>query len=262
MDSLETIAQRMMQKIHRGEISVTSTTQKIEYECEICKDEEWIIDQDTNSARPCRCREAKLYKRIIESCGITEAFLQKTFDNYEVLSEPTRRMLITARKYVENFDLIRDTKNNSLGLLGQVGSGKTHLTIAVANELMKKNIGVRYMQYREDLPRIKQVVTSEIDYNREMSKYKNAAVLLIDDLYKNAIGKGPYGEYLNEADKRIMFEIINHRYIKQLPIIISSECSAMQILDLDEGIGSRMIEMTKGHIAEISGKEHNYRLRR
>ena len=234
---------------------------KPEYECEICKDNEWIMDSETNTAKKCKCAEARHYKRIIESCGITGAFLERNFNNYEIISKQTELMYTTALDYSATFNLIRSTRNNSLALLGQVGSGKTHLTIAVANELMKKNIGVRYMQYREDIPRIKQVITSEIDYHREVSKYKNATVLLIDDLYKNAIGKGPYGEYLNDADKRVMFEIINHRYFNGLPIIVSSEYDSGKLLDLDEGIGSRIIEMCKGHIVEVKGPEHNYRLR-
>lgn len=251
----------MIQRISGELQSTLIPSEKIEYECEICKDEEWIFDIENNSARPCRCREVKLYKRIIETSGITESFLQKDFNNFKVTNKQTETMLKGSKDYADTFDLIKDTKNNSLALLGQVGSGKSHLTIAVANELMKKNIGVRYMQYREDIPRIKRYATDEENYNKEINKYKNATVLLIDDLYKSAIGRGQYGEYLNDADKRIIFEIINYRYFKNAPIIISSESSITQILDLDEGIGSRIFEMCKGHIIEIKGKENNYRIR-
>ena len=250
-----------------GELKNSSQEDKEpkKYECDICKDEEWIYIKDEfglySTARPCKCREAKLYKKIIESSGITEAFLQKNFENYNITNKQTETALKVAKDYASTYELIKDTKNNSIALLGQVGSGKTHLTIAIANELMKDNIGIRYMQYREDIPRIKRLATSEEDYTREINKYKNATVLLIDDLYKSAIGRGQYGEYLNDADKRIMFEIINHRYFKGLPILISSECGMKQIIDLDEGVGSRILEMCKGHIVEIVGKENNYRLK-
>ena len=260
MDNIQAIANRILAQLQNG--TLTTSSSKHDYECEICKDNDWIFDPDTNTAKKCKCAEVKHYKRIIESCGITGAFLERNFDNYEVVSKQTELMLNTAKDYTATFHLIQNTKNNSLALLGQVGIGKTHLTIAVANELMKKNIGVRYLQYREDIPRIKQVITNEIDYNNAVNKFKTAPVLLIDDLYKNAIGKGPYGEYLNDADKRVMFEIINHRYFNGLPIIVSSECNTDKLLDLDEGIGSRIIEMCKGHIVQVKGMEHNYRLRR
>mgnify|MGYP000929336721 CR=1 FL=1 len=236
----------------------SSTKDEKHYECELCKDTEWIFDMETNSARPCKCREAKLYRRIIENCGISKAFLEKTFDNFKPITKDVNIAFNTAKDYVLKFETVKGTKNNSIALLGQVGSGKTHLSIAIANEFMKRNIGVRYMQYREDITRIKQVITDEEDYNKELNKYKNATVLLIDDLYKGAISN----KSLNDSDKRIMFEIVNYRYFKGSPIIVSSECRLSQMLELDEGIGSRILEMCKGHIAEIIGRENNYRLRK
>lgn len=166
-----------------------------------------------------------------------------------------------AVNYCRQFETIRNTENNSIAFLGQVGSGKTHLSIAIANVLMKKNIGVRYMQYREDIMRIKQSAMDEEAYAREINKYKTATVLLIDDLFKGAVQKNRMGyEYVNEADLRAMFEIINYRYFKKAPFIISSEYGTDKLLEFDEAIGSRIIERCKGHIIELQGAELNYRL--
>lgn len=232
------------------------------YECEICKDEEWVFDFETNTAKPCTCREVKLYKKILESSGITKAFLERNFNNFIPKNITSKTAKDVAMDYVMKFESIRKSKNNSIAFLGQVGSGKTHLSIAIANELMKKNIGVRYMQYREDITKIKQVATDEESYTKEINKYKTATVLLIDDLYKNATYKHQKSgyEFLNDADKRVMFEIVNYRYFNNAPMIISSEYFMSDIIDFDEGIGSRIIEMCKGHIIEMRGIELNYRL--
>lgn len=236
-------------------------TEAKRYECEICKDEEWIYDEETNSVRPCKCREVKIYKRILEASGITQAFLQRTFDNFKPTNQITASAKAMAMDYVKKFDDIRNSRNNSIAFLGQVGAGKTHLSIAIANELMKRNIGVKYMQYREDITRIKQVAMDEEAYAKEINKYKNATVLLIDDLYKNATNRTRTGyEVLNDSDKRVMFEIVNYRYFKNAPMIISSEYLVEDILSFDEGIGSRIFEMCKGHIMEFEGQELNYRL--
>lgn len=258
MDQLEQIANRILNSI---KVNSSGTGEKTEYECEICHDEEWIFDIENNSAKPCKCREAKHYKKIIESSGITEAFLERNFQNFKPTNRVAANAKAMAMDYVKKFGKIKDSKNNSIALVGQVGAGKTHLSIAIANELMKMNIGVRYMQYREDITRIKQLAADEENYTREINKYKNATVLLIDDLYKNATYKNRAGyEYLNDADKRAMFEIANYRYFKGTPIIISSEYTVNEILDFDEGIGSRIFEMCKGHIMEFQGQELNYRL--
>lgn len=241
-------------------IKANSST-KDNYECELCQDMEWIINPKTNSAKMCKCREAKQYQRILDSSGISEAFQKKNFGNFKPVNETVKSIKDMAMKYVKDFDGIRDTENNSIAFLGQVGSGKTHLSIAIANNLMKQNIGVRYMQYREDIMKIKQSTVDEIAYSREINKYKTASVLLIDDLYKGAVTKNRMGyEVVNEADLRAMFEIINYRYLKKLPIIVSSEFTTDKLLSFDEAVGSRIIQMCKGHIVELKGQELNYRL--
>ncbi|GFN37223.1 ATP-binding protein [Tepidimicrobium xylanilyticum] len=258
MDQLQKIAERILNSIKANS---SGTEEKTHYECEICKDEEWLFDIENNTARPCKCREVKLYKRIIESSGITEAFLQRNFNNFKPTNKITADAKAMAMDYVKKFDSIKNLRNNSIAFLGQVGAGKTHLSIAIANEFMKRNIGVRYMQYREDITRIKQVAMDEESYAKEINKYKNATVLLIDDLYKNATHRTRAGyEVLNDADKRAIFEIVNYRYFKNAPMIISSEYLINDIIDFDEGIGTRITEMCKGHIIEFQGQELNYRL--
>jgi DNA replication protein DnaC len=232
--------------------STSHSTQQVSHNCEICKDTEWIINTETNSAKPCKCQEAKRYKRILENCGISEAFLKKNFSNYTPKNAAQREAKETAQAYAKNFETIRNERNNSIAFLKQVGSGKTHLSIAICNTLMEQGTGVRYMQYREVITRLKQNMTDEAYYQNEMHKYKECPVLLIDDLYK---GK------TTESDINLVYEIINHRYLKGMPIILSCEYDMDKLLEFDEAIGSRIAEMCKGRIIEFIGIELNDRLR-
>ncbi len=227
-----------------------------EFQCEKCKDTEWVIDEKSNTAMPCDCREVKHYNKMLEQSGISDIFLQKTFRNFKVKFQRTKKARDTAVKYVQEFEQIKGTQNNSIAFLGQVGSGKTHLSIAVPNELMRRGIGVRYMQYRDDIMKIKQAAGDDLNYARQINQYKSASVLMIDDLFKGAVN----GNRVNDADIRAMFEIINYRYLKCAPMIISSEYYTDQLLEFDEGVGSRIIERCKGHIVELEGPDLNYRL--
>lgn len=85
-----------------------------------------------------------------------------------------------------------------------------------------------------------------------MNTFNLAEVLIIDDLFKGKI---------NESDINIIFEIVNYRYMNNLPIIVSSEFTPEELLYFDEGIGSRIIEMCKDYIVEIEGRENNYRVK-
>lgn len=156
--------------------------------------------------------------------------------------------------YYKNFDKLKDQKQNSLAFLGQSGSGKTHLSIALAiNFIKNRYISVIYLSYRNAVIELKQNILDEDFYKKKILKYQSAKLLVIDDLFKGKI---------TESDKNIIFEIINYRYIKHLPMIISSEYTFNELLNFDEAIGSRIYEMCKDFYVEVP-KDHiyNYRLK-
>jgi len=92
-----------------------------------------------------------------------------------------------------------------------------------------EEIHVLYMSYRDEILKLKQNILDEEFYASCLRRYRLAEVLIIDDLFKGKI---------NDSDINIMFEIVNYRYMNNLPII----------------------EMCKDYVVEIQGKENNYRV--
>ena len=220
------------------------------YKCAKCRDMTFLLVD--NIATPCKCRELRLSENILKNSGINEEFSKKTFDNFDYsISLQLTQAYSKAKDYYSNFKNIKDTRRNSIILMGQVGSGKTHLCTAIANNLMKESVGVVYMPYRDTITRIKQSVMDEENYNKELTRYKEAKVLLIDDLFKGSITK---------SDINIIFELINYRYLTNKPIIVSTEKTLDDLIEIDEAIGSRIIEMSKEYLVEIKGKKLNYRI--
>lgn len=200
----------------------------------------------------CKCQEVEISKRQWRSAGIDPEKSKQTFGNFEVWSESSRTAKNTAIAYYKAFEEVRSVRRNSIMLCGQVGSGKTHLSIALALNLIQKGIRVVYMPYRDIITSLKQNMLDEEYYKKQISKYKTAEVLLVDDLFKGKI---------NETDINIMFEIVNYRYLNYLPMIVSSEFTLDRMLNFDEAVGSRIYEMCKDYTVQIEGKENNYRLK-
>jgi DNA replication protein DnaC len=84
-----------------------------------------------------------------------------------------------------------------------------------------------------------------------MNRLKNIGVLFVDDLFKGSE---------SDADKAIMYDIINHRYLKGQAIIISTEKTPDELIKVDEALGSRIVEMCKGYTVTFKNAQ-NYRLR-
>lgn len=238
-----------------------STQDLTSYECGICRDTGYIYNPETMSGRPCKCLEAKKSKAILEKCGISEVFKNKTFENYTTQNSETERLKNIAVRYVKRFEEDAE-KSPSIGFFGQSGVGKTHLTIAIANELMKRNIAVRYMPYIEKITELKNLNRSGNtleDFNRLINDFKTVKVLLIDDLFKSA--KNYSGE-VNYNDVRIMMDIVNYRCLKGLSIVFSSEYTPYEIINIDEALGGRIIEMCGENIAVVKKDIRlNYRFR-
>ena len=222
----------------------------VKYDCDKCRDTTYILVND--EAFPCSCKEVRKAKKILLESGISDEFSKKTFDNFDYsINVQTINSYTVARSYVRDFEKISNTKSNSVIFMGSVGGGKTHLSLAIANELMKKGVGVIYMGYRDSIIKLKQNVMDEVKYEKLMSRYKNCRVLLVDDLFKGSV---------TPSDVNIVFEIVNHRYFNNLPMIISTERKKDELINIDEAVGSRILEMCGDYIVELKGSRLNYRI--
>ena len=217
--------------------------------CSKCKDTYWIVDG--NNFKRCECYEIVEAEKIFRNSGIKDDSF--TLSNFQEWNDSSKLMKKVSLDYFKNFEQIKDNRQNSLAFLGQVGGGKTHLTVALGLNILKnKKISVVYFSYRDAITDLKQNMLDEVYYKKQISRYQNAKVLLIDDMLK--------GKTTN-SDKNIMFEIINHRYLNHLPIIVSSEYVINSILYFDEAIGSRVYEMCRDYLVEIcNDPRNNYRL--
>ncbi|EHI98738.1 hypothetical protein CDLVIII_2063 [Clostridium sp. DL-VIII] len=226
------------------------------YKCDKCCDTGWILIPQEHMqplAVACECRKIEKLKSEWKYSGINVEQSKYTFSNFEVWNEASSRIKDTAAAYCTDFDDIRDKRRNSLLLCGQVGCGKSHMSVAVALNFLKQKIKVVYMPYRDVITEIKQNMIDQEYYKKAISKYQLCEVLLIDDLFKGKI---------NDSDINVMFEIINYRYLNFLPIIVSSEFSIDRLLNFDEGVGSRIYEMAKDYVVEVEKDiRNNYRLK-
>lgn len=228
------------------------------YQCQECKDEYWTIfinDDGQEVTRPCRsCKRRERINYLMQSSRITKEFQSKRFDNFDLSERP--KIVKEAKEltiaYANNFDNFRNDRNNSICLLGQPGSGKTHLMCAVANELILRSIPVLYFPWVEGLNEMKDDFSKLDTRIREMQKVD---VLFIDDLFKGR--RDPTEFQIEQA-----FAIINTRYMEKKPMLISSERDLKQIIEIDEALGSRIYEMCKDFWVVMKGVPNlNYRMK-
>lgn len=234
---------------------VSSPTKERQYECEKCKDTGFVQVRDASGrevSRRCECIEIKRVRKLMGKSGISDEFLGKRFEDFDTMDNP---QLIKAKdkaeRYLRSFEDIEKNRRNSIMFYGQPGSGKTHLGSAISSGLMNRGIAVAYMAYRDVITKIKQNMTDEERYTERLEPYMKTRVLYIDDMLKGRV---------TDSDLNIMYEIVNYRYMNNLPMIISTEKSLEELMDFDEAVGSRIVEMSRGNMVKLKGQDLNYRL--
>jgi len=174
-------------------------------------------------------------ERLKRSCFISMSQWAYTFDNYK--GEKDKSYTI-AKNYVKEYEQM---KKENIGLLfcGTVGSGKTYLACCIANALIEEymiRVKIRnFAQIINDL----QKSGFDLDKNEYIESLTNVSVLILDDL-----GIERDTSYAKEQ----VYNIVNSRYLKQKPIIFTTNLPYEKIQNSDDGVEyeriySRIIEM-------------------
>lgn len=180
--------------------------------------------------------------RIRTSSGMTGEMKDKTVNQF-IATEPWQQ---TMKKLAVQY--ISEYKNSYPWLLmsGQSGCGKTHLCAAISNKLLSDGIAVKYTDWLDLMRSIK-----SFDY-RKLEECRNARALFLDDLYK----RNPSPE-----ESKATMELINHRYRNGLLTIVTSERTAVELLEIDEAVVGRIIEKCGRNWCAIGkSPERNYRM--
>ncbi|MGW7726278.1 ATP-binding protein [Streptomyces canus] len=127
-------------------------------------------------------------------------------------------------------------QGRSLLLLGPTGTGKTHQTYGAIRELALTGVAATWVvttaadMYAALRPR------HGIDSETEFRRYRDASILLLDDL---GAERKP-----TEFTEEINFRLINWRYENHKPTLITSNLVPKEISDrLGDRVTSRLIEM-------------------
>jgi DNA replication protein DnaC len=181
----------------------------------VCDGSTWILDEETNQTRPCRCRDQRV-RRVLSGgigTGIGRRFLEVSFEREPIVSiEPTllRRVKTFTRAIEPNLE-----EGKGLWFDGPVGTGKTSLAILVAKAA--KEAGRSYAVYPVPrlLAEIKRTFDRDADdnYMGFFRRLCTVDVLVLDDL-----GAEKQTEWVLEQ----LYSIVNERWQDRRSIVVTT----------------------------------------
>ncbi len=214
------------------------------YTCQDCQDTGYIGNEK------CHCFRQKIIESLYDKSNLK--MLTKT-SNFKRMSDKyyTGDDLVkfhsavhTCEDFINNFD--SDYQN--LFIYGTVGTGKTFLSICVANELLKKSHSVMYFSASGLFKTISQYIFDAKMKSEQRSFYDdlyNCELLVIDDLGTESV---------NSLTLTELFSLLNERDSRKKSTIITSNLSLENLHNIySERIFSRITSNYK--LLKLSGQD-------
>jgi DNA replication protein DnaC len=208
--------------------------------CPICGGIGWLrqdlpIDHpDFGKIVPCSCRAEEVTQsarsRLYRMSSL-DALKDLRFDNFEKrgrvgLGQLQADSLENAYNQAKTF---AENREGWLLMMGRYGCGKTHLAAAIANAAIEANVATLFLTVPDLLDWLRYAYAgSDMSFEDRFEEIREIPLLILDDFgTQNATAW---------AQEKI-FQIINHRYINQLPTVVTSN---MLIDDFEGRVRSRI----------------------
>jgi DNA replication protein DnaC len=183
-------------------------------------------------------------RKLFSISQLGEKLSSASFNNFQIRSG-SEIAYKASKNYCDGFNPKNPT---ALILWGEPGNGKSLLAACVNNELQKNGHTTIFVSMPDLLTKIKQTFNNDRENEEQILKALDICdLLIIDDL-----GAEKTSDWVEET----IFKIIDNRYRKKKPILITSNVSPYE---LSKKIGSRSTDRILEMCIEIKNDAKSYR---
>lgn len=186
------------------------TTRTVRCACE-CS-----VAQNAKEAEEKRKRDRLQYLDSMRRTGFPDAEMREwTFAKSDHTDQKNENI---ARKYVTNFDAMR-SQGTGLLLCGSVGTGKSFLAAAIANELISQGTPCLMTNFSRIISRVSEKFGGDQKYLDNLNRFD---LLIIDDLGAERDSEFTWEKVMN---------VIDARYRAGLPLIVTTNLNPEDLYD-------------------------------
>ena len=231
---------RQEQKAMLDSVNLPEDYLKVHYRCEMCKDEGYI------DGIMCQCMKELLRQESYARLNRLSPLSLSTFESFSLgyySEHATDDVMPCARKRMSQIldfciKYSSEFKKTSPSLLmrGATGLGKTHLSLAIANEVIKLGYGVIYISS----PNMVSLLQKEHFGGKRETDLSEKYLIECDLLIIDDLGT----EFVTSFSSAAIYNIVNSRIMMGLPTIMNTNFS---LKELEEIYTQRMVSRIMGN---------------
>lgn len=227
---------------------VTPEELKPRYTCMKCH------DRGNVDGVECSCRRELLKQIACDDLNRRSPLSLSDFDSFELhyYPEQFRRKMSNiynfCKGYAQNFSECSD----GILMTGGTGLGKTHLALAIANEVTKKGMGVVYISAPEMVSALEEYQFGREGVRRDItpSLLTECDLLIIDDLGT---------EFATNFSRSSVYSVFNSRISRGKPTIISTNLS---LKELEQAYSDRFVSRVTGYCRRLHFEGNDIRIQK
>ena len=216
--------------------------------CGKCNAELREREEEAERAAEEKRRQARIEQRI-QAAGIPTAFRDRTLDNFEATTPEQKHALAVAREFAENFYRDHLPHGTVLVFGGNPGTGKSHLALAILQQVMKRHTGM-YLDAMSLIRRVRATWrrdSPETEDDVIWTLGEQLDLLAIDEI---GVQRG------TEDEQAILFDVLNRRYRENRPTILMTNADGQAF---KEFLGPRIMDRLNERADYVPFKWESYR---
>lgn len=216
--------------------------------CSICSKAAIAAEEADALAKQEQQRQARLEAKL-NAAGIPQAFRVRNFDNYQTFTPEMETALRVLREFGDNFWTRHAPAGTFLVLAGDRGTGKSHLAIAAAQQVMKRGTAM-YTRVGDLIRRVRSTWRRDSPQSEEEVLHMLSVgmdLLVIDEV---GVQTG------TDDEQRILFDILDRRYAELKPTIMLTNLEGKEFAEF---IGPRIIDRLRERGMYVKFKWESYR---